>query len=90
MSASPLVEPGEYLACRIAVEAGDDAEGCLVRYLARSPRSPHDLDVRGLLAELAFRTGGCAAVAPRARILINLYPDAALAVGWRRRCPELR
>ena len=91
LPASPLAEPGAYLACRIAFEAGDgSAETCLAHYLARYPRSSHDLDVRGLLAELAFRAGGCAAARSRAAELVERYPDAALARGWRHRCLEPR
>jgi outer membrane protein assembly factor BamD (BamD/ComL family) len=91
LPATPLAEPGAYLACRIAFEAGDgSAEPCLAHYLARYPRSPHELDVRGLLTELAFRAGGCAAARSPASELIQRYPDAALARGWRQRCLEPR
>ena len=88
ISASPLAEPGAYLACRIAFEASDrGAQTCLVNYRTRYPHSPHDLEVLGLLTELAYRDGGCASARARTTELIRLYTDTALADGWRHRCP---
>ena len=86
---SPLREPGAYLACRIAVEAGDGgAAACLTDYRARYPSSPHDADVLDLLAELAVRTGGCPAAQSSIAELARRHPDTARSRGWQRRCPE--
>lgn len=89
LPASPLAEPGAYLACRIAHEAHDGgADACWVQYRARYPRAPHDIEVLGLLVELAHRAGGCAAAAPRLVELAHRAPDAAATRSWRARCPE--
>jgi hypothetical protein len=84
-----LAEPGRYLECRIAVEAGDaDAARCLADYRAAYPGSPHDLEVLGLLAQLAHADGGCTPAAPHVDELGRGYPRSALARAWRARCPE--
>ena len=88
---SPLVEPGRYLACRIEVEAHDaDAPRCLAAYRADFPGSPHDLDVLGLLAQLADAGGGCAAARPYVDALAADHADAAITRAWRARCPVRR
>jgi TolA-binding protein len=89
IQASPLAEPGAYLSCRIAFEASDGgAAACLTSYRARYPRSPHDADVLGMLAEFAFRSGGCANARAGITELTRLYPDTARTQDWHRRCPE--
>jgi outer membrane protein assembly factor BamD (BamD/ComL family) len=86
LSASPLVEPGRYLACRIAVEARDaDAPRCLADFRAAYPRSAHDLDALALLAQLA---DDCTAAHTYIDELAARYPDAPLTAAWRARCPE--
>ena len=51
---SPLAEPGQYLACRIAVETHDqDAVRCLNEYRAKYPGSPHDQEALRMLGALA-------------------------------------
>jgi hypothetical protein len=60
LPATRLAEPGQYLACRIAVEARDgEAAACLVAYRKAHPRSPHDHDVPGMLVQLDHAAGGC-------------------------------
>ncbi len=87
LTSSPLVEPGAYLACRIAVETHDsDAEPCLLAYRKSYPRSPHDLDVLGLLVELAYTNHHCAGAAPLVGELVRRYPSSALARAWTARC----
>ena len=89
LESSSLGEPGAYLSCRIAVEAHDDAaERCLVAYRKTYPRSPHDLDVLGLLVDLDHRAGGCRRAGPLVDELVRLYPNTTLARGWRTRCKE--
>jgi outer membrane protein assembly factor BamD (BamD/ComL family) len=89
ITTSALAEPGAYLACRIAIAASDgDAERCLIAYRAAYPASPHDRDVLDWLAELAFRSGGCAQAGSRIAELARSYPDTTAA--WRARCPEAR
>ena len=84
---SPLVESGRYLACRIAVEARDgSAEKCLRQFRASYPRSPHDRDVLGTLAQLVHACGGCAAARPYMDELQRDYPHSTLAAGWRDTC----
>jgi hypothetical protein len=85
---SPLLEPGAFLACRIAIAATDvRADACLTAYRATYPHSPHDLDVLGLLVDRAFHAGGCARAAPLVDELTRLYQATTLAHGWRTRCP---
>jgi hypothetical protein len=85
---SALAEPGRYLGCRIAVEAGDaDAARCLADYRSTYPRSPHDLEVLGLLAKLAHADGGCAAALTYVDELATIYGRTDLARAWRDRCP---
>jgi ferric-dicitrate binding protein FerR (iron transport regulator) len=82
-----LVEPARYLVCRIAVEAGDgEATSCLVGYRKAYPRSPHDVDVLGLLIEREHERGGCAAAAWHIDELARLHPRSELARAWRARC----
>lgn len=89
LQSSPLAEPGAYLSCRIAFEATDEgATSCLTAYRTRYPRSPHDADVLGMLAELAFRAGGCVGARAGITELTRLYPDTARTQGWHHRCPE--
>jgi len=90
-----LAEPGRYLTCRIAVEAHDgDAARCLGEYRAAYPRSPHDLDVLGLLTRLAHADGNprdrCSSARPFLDELGARYPDSQLTRAWRARCPEAR
>ena len=88
IQASPLLEPGAYLACRVGFEAGDrGAAACLIGYRSRYPQSPHAADVIGLLAEIAFRAGGCPAVQLQLVELTQSYPGAAVTRDWQRRCP---
>ena len=88
LATSPLVEPGAFLSCRVAVAAGDaHADACLTAYRATYPHSPHDLDVLGLLVDRAFHAGGCARAAPLVDELARLYQATSLARGWRARCP---
>lgn len=85
---SPLLEPGAYLGCRVAIAANaSTADACLTSYRAAYPHSPHDLDVLGLLVDRAFRAGGCARAAPLVDELTRLYQATTLARGWRERCP---
>jgi hypothetical protein len=87
LTSSPLVEPGAYLSCRIAVETHDSAaESCLLDYRKTYPRSPHDLDVLGLLVELAYTANQCAGAAPLVGELTQLYPRSSLARAWKARC----
>jgi outer membrane protein assembly factor BamD (BamD/ComL family) len=85
---SPLAESGRYLTCRIAVEAHDDAVRCLRDFRAAYPRSPHDRDVLGTLAQLAHASGGCAAAREYTAELARRYPHSTLAAAWRDKCPE--
>lgn len=86
---TPLAEPGRYLACRIAVEASaGDAASCLTAYRAAYPQSAHDLDVLGLLVQLAHASGGCAAAQAWIDELARRYTSSALARGWLARCPR--
>lgn len=88
LATSPLLEPGAYLGCRVAVAAGDaHADACLASYRATYPHSPHDLDVLGLLVDRAFHAGGCTRAAPLVDELTRLYQATTLARGWRTRCP---
>jgi outer membrane protein assembly factor BamD (BamD/ComL family) len=88
IQASPLREPGAYLACRIAFESSDDgAATCLRDYRARYPQSPHAADTLGMLAELAHRGGGCAAARAELAELTQLHAGAALTRSWQQRCP---
>ncbi|MEP6861885.1 MAG: FecR domain-containing protein [Deltaproteobacteria bacterium] len=85
---SPLLEPGAFLSCRIAIAANDPrADACLATYRSTYPHSPHDLDVLGLLVERAFHAGGCTRAAPLVDELARLYQATTLARGWRTRCP---
>jgi TolA-binding protein len=85
---SPLLEPGAFLSCRIAVAANDPrADACLTSYRSSYPHSPHDLDVLGLLVDRAFHAGGCTRAAPLVDELARLYQATTLARGWRTRCP---
>ena len=91
MPNTPLAEPGRYLRCRIAVETGDaGAAGCLTEYRQAFPRGSHDLDVLALLAQLAYRDGGCAGAMKLVDELAQSYPRTRLAAAWRARCPEAR
>jgi len=91
MPSTPLAEPGHYLACRIAVEARDgEAESCLVDYRKAHPRSPHDLDVLGLLVRLSHASGGCGRAATVIDELVRMHPRSDLAGAWRARCPGAR
>jgi len=84
---TPLAEAGRYLGCRIAVEAKDgDAPRCLRDYRASYPHGPHDQDVLGLLAQLAFADGGCRAAQPAIDELAHRHATSALAKAWRARC----
>jgi len=86
---TPLAEPGRYLDCRIAVEAGDrDAERCFEGYRTAYPRSPHDLDVLAVLVQLAHARAGCAGARAVRDELITRYPRSDHAAAWRSRCPE--
>ena len=87
-TSSPLLEPGAYMTCRIAVETHDAAaEPCLLAYRRAYPRSPHDLDVLGLLAELAYDANKCTAAAPFILELRRRYDQSSLARAWRMKCP---
>lgn len=97
---TPLAEPGRYLGCRIVIESmqadktgdpGGRATGirCLTDYRAAYPRSPHDLDVLGLLIQLVHADGGCASARSLIGELVRSHPQTALANGWRTRCPEV-
>ncbi|HEY1548123.1 MAG TPA: FecR domain-containing protein [Kofleriaceae bacterium] len=81
---SPLVEPGAYLRCRVAVAAADgSAATCFTDYRARFPRSPHDRDALTAIVELAFAAGGCAAAKPQIDELVARYPASST---WSARC----
>jgi hypothetical protein len=91
LGSSPLAEPGAFLACRVALAAGDEgAERCLTDYRTAYPRSPHDLEVLGALADLAYRTGGCPATSAQRDELFRRFPASALARTWAERCREAR
>ncbi len=82
---SPLVEPGAYLRCRVAVAAADgSAAPCFADYRARFPQSPHDRDALAAIVELAFSAGGCAAAKPHIDELAARYPTAAAS--WSAKC----
>jgi TolA-binding protein len=82
---SPLVEPGAYLRCRVAVAAADgSAAACFGGYRARFPQSPHDRDALAAIVELAFSDGGCAAAKPHIDELAARYPTAAAS--WSAKC----
>ncbi|HEX4454731.1 MAG TPA: FecR domain-containing protein [Kofleriaceae bacterium] len=82
---SPLVEPGAYLRCRVAVAAADgSAAECFAGYRARFPRSPHDRDALAAIVELAFSAGGCAAAKPHIDELAARYPTSAAS--WSATC----
>ena len=86
---SPLAEPGQYLACRVALAAGDaGAAQCWIAYRAAHPHSPHDLDVLALIVQLAHTHGGCAAARAPLAELDHAYPHAPATVAWLARCPE--
>jgi hypothetical protein len=88
---TPLAEPGAYLSCRILIEAHDGAaERCLIDYRTAYPKSPHDLDVLGVLTDLAHQAGGCARARSRIDELRRTYPRSTLARAWAARCPEAR
>jgi TolA-binding protein len=88
LTTSPLLEPGAFLSCRIAIAANDPrADACLSTYRSTYPHSPHDLDVLGLLVDRAFHAGGCTRAAPLVDELARLYQATTLAHGWRTRCP---
>jgi TolA-binding protein len=79
----PLVEPGGYLRCRVAVAAADgSAAACFAGYRARFPQSPHDRDALVALVELAYAAGGCAAAKPAIDELAARYPTSA----WSAKC----
>ncbi|MEO8552598.1 MAG: hypothetical protein ABI678_21625 [Kofleriaceae bacterium] len=85
---SPLLEPGAYLACKVALAAGDArADACLAGYRASYPHSPHDLDVLAHLVDRAYRAGGCVRAAPFVDELARLYQATSVAHGWRAQCP---
>lgn len=89
IASTPLAEPGRYLDCRIAVESkAADAERCFTAYRAAYPRSPHDLDVLAVLAQLAHARGGCTAARVLTGEIIARYPRTDHAAAWRSRCPE--
>ena len=91
IAGTPLAEPGAYLSCRIAIEAKDGAaEHCLLDYRTAYPKSPHDLDVLGVLTDLAHAAGGCTRARPRIDELHRTYPRSSLARAWAARCPEAR
>jgi hypothetical protein len=86
---TPLAEPGAYLACRIVLEAHDgSAAHCLTEYRKAYPRSPHDLDVLGVLTDLAYRDGGCSRARPHIDELVRAYQRTTLTRAWLDRCPE--
>ena len=88
LTSSPLAEPGAYLTCRIALETHDaGAEPCLLAYRKSYARSPHDLDVLGLLVELAYSAHQCTGAAPLVSELAHRYPNSSLARAWKTRCP---
>ena len=88
IATSPLLEPGAYLDCRVAIASNaTTADACLTAYRSTYPHSPHDLDVLGLLVDRAFRAGGCTRAAPLVDELTRLYQATTLARGWRTRCP---
>ncbi len=89
LPSTPLAEPGRYLDCRIAVQAREgDAERCFLAYRTAYPRSPHDLDVLAVLAQLAHARGGCTAARAVRDELIARYPRTDHAAAWRSRCVE--
>jgi ferric-dicitrate binding protein FerR (iron transport regulator) len=89
IKSSALGEPGQYLACRVALAAHDaEVAHCFAAYRATYPRSPHALDVLALLVDLAYADGGCRAAAPLIGELVRDHHEAASAHAWRGRCPE--
>ena len=91
LPAPRLAEPARYLACRIAVEAGDgEAASCLAEYRKLYPHSPHQRDVLGMLVQLEHASGGCPAATSRIRELVRAYAASDLALAWRARCPEAK
>jgi TolA-binding protein len=91
ISDTRLAEPGHYLRCRIAVETRDqNAAACFTEYRTRFPRSPHDLEAVGFLAQHAYAKGGCARAAALVGELASAYPRTTLAAAWRTRCPTER
>ena len=85
--ASPLAEPGRYLACRIAIDVRDgDAARCIADYRAADPNGPHDLELLGALVSLQHANGGCAAARAALDELTSRYPRSAAAQTWLARC----
>ena len=88
LTASPLAEPGSYLACRIAVEARDAAAAaCFAKYRATYSRSPHDEDALGAIVDLEDRAGGCSRARASIDELEKRYPTSLLAARWSTKCP---
>jgi outer membrane protein assembly factor BamD (BamD/ComL family) len=88
---TPLAESGRYLTCRIAVEAhANVATRCLRDFRATYPRSPHDRDVLGTLAQLAHASGGCAVARTYIAELLQRYPHSTLATAWHDKCAEAK
>jgi outer membrane protein assembly factor BamD (BamD/ComL family) len=91
LPAPRLVEQARYLECRIAIDTNDNgASACLDAYRRAYPRSPHAVDVLGMLVQLDHAAGGCAAAAPRITELEVRHPRSKLAAAWRARCPLQR
>ena len=89
LPATPFAEQGNYLRCRVAVDAHEaSAAACLAGFRAAFRKSPHDLDALALLVQLAHGKGGCAGAAPLVEELAEAYPRTTLAAAWRARCPE--
>jgi outer membrane protein assembly factor BamD (BamD/ComL family) len=83
-----LAEPGQYLACRIAVQTkAGEAVPCLVAYRKAFPTSPHDVEALALIVQLTHASTGCAGAASQIDELVRMHPKSRLAAAWRARCP---
>ncbi|MCE9578247.1 MAG: FecR family protein [Deltaproteobacteria bacterium] len=84
-----LAEPGQYLACRVAVMSGDEgAARCLTAYRAAYPTSPHRTEALALLIQLTHAAHGCAGARALIDELVAIAPTGTLAIGWQARCKD--
>jgi len=84
---SPLREPAAYLGCRAVLETGIvEGRACLSDYVTAFPKAPHAVDARVQIIEIAYRMGGCDAIAQPLAELRAAAPGASALATWHRRC----
>lgn len=84
-----LAEPGQYLACRVAVMSADaDAARCLTAYRAAYPSSPHRAEALALLIQLTHASHGCAGARALIDELVAIAPTSPLSAAWQARCKD--